>query len=214
MMHPVYHPKDPARRYKGIAVVVALHILLGWGIVSGTARNALVSLKKPLEAVVIQEVIIPPPPPPPAPPKVVQQVTAPKIDAPPPPFVPPPEVTPPAVSQAPAIVAAPTPPPVAPTIAPPAPVAAPKSNTSRSTDLRIACPTQVPPEMPRKALQDGIEGVVKAQALVRNGAVQEVTILSGPRVFHNAVKTAMMQYRCASDATEVIATQEFVFKIE
>jgi protein TonB len=50
--------------------------------------------------------------------------------------------------------------------------------------------------------------------LVRNGAVQEVTILSGPRVFHNAVKTAMMQYRCASDATEVIATQEFVFKIE
>ena len=214
MMYPVYHPKDPARRYKGIAVVVALHILLGWGIVSGTARNALVSLKKPLEAVVIQEVIIPPPPPPPAPPKVVQQVTAPKIDAPPPPFVPPPEVTPPAVSQAPAIVAAPTPPPVAPTIAPPAPVAVPKSNTSRSTDLRIACPTQVPPEMPRKALQDGIEGVVKAQALVRNGAVQEVTILSGPRVFHNAVKTAMMQYRCASDATEVIATQEFVFKIE
>ena len=80
--------------------------------------------------------------------------------------------------------------------------------------MRIACPTQVPPEMPRKALQDGIEGVVKAQALVRNGAVQEVTILSGPRVFHNAVKAAMMQYRCASDAAEVIATQEFVFKIE
>lgn len=213
-MISAYHPKDPTRRYKGIAVVVALHVLLVWGIVSGTARNALVSLKKPLEAVVIQEVILPPPPPPPAPPKVVQQVAAPKIDAPPPPFVPPPDITPPAVSQAPAIVSAPTPPPAAPVIAPPAPVAAPKSNTSRSTDLRIACPTQVPPEMPRKALQDGIEGVVKAQALVRNGAVQEVTILSGPRVFHNAVKAAMMQYRCASDAAEVIATQEFVFKIE
>lgn len=199
MMIPSYHPQDPSRRYKGIAVVVALHIVLVWGIVSGTAREALVSLKKPLEAVVIQEVIIPPPPPPPPPPKVVQQVAAPKIDAPPPPFVPPPEVTPPVVSQAPAIVSAPTPPPAAPAIAPPVPVAAPKSNTSRSTDLRIACPTQVPPEMPRKALQDGIEGVVKAQALVRNGAVQEVTILSGPRVFHNAVKTAMMQYRCASE---------------
>lgn len=213
-MMNAYHPKNSARRYKGIAIVVVLHVLLVWGIVSGTARNALVSLKKPLEAVVIQEVIIPPPPPPPPPPKVVQQVAAPKVDAPPPPFVPPPDITPPAVSQAPAIVSAPTPPPAAPVIAPPAPVAAPKSNTSRSTDLRIACPTQVPPEMPRKALQDGIEGVVKAQALVRNGAVQEVTILSGPRVFHNAVKAAMMQYRCASDAAEVIATQEFVFKIE
>ena len=109
-MMNAYHPKNSARRYKGIAIVVVLHVLLVWGIVSGTARNALVSLKKPLEAVVIQEVIIPPPPPPPAPPKVVQQVAAPKIDAPPPPFVPPPDITPPAVSQAPAIVSAPTPP--------------------------------------------------------------------------------------------------------
>eukprot|EP01030_Chromulinospumella_sphaerica_P002856 gene2856-2789_t len=46
---------DPSRRYKGIAIVVALHILIGWAIVSGTAKNALVALKKPLEAVVIQE---------------------------------------------------------------------------------------------------------------------------------------------------------------
>ena len=67
-LHPVYKPKDASRRYKGIAIVVALHILIGWAIVSGTAKNALVALKKPLEAVVIQEVIIPPPPPPPLPP--------------------------------------------------------------------------------------------------------------------------------------------------
>lgn len=68
--------------------------------------------------------------------------------------------------------------------------------------------------MPRKALQDGSEGVVKAQALVKDGAVREVTILSGPRIFHAAVKAAMMQYKCTADATEVLATQEFVFKIE
>ncbi|MEN9373983.1 MAG: hypothetical protein RIR79_1535 [Pseudomonadota bacterium] len=217
MITPLYRPKDPTRRYKGIAVVVVLHLLIGWGIVSGTAHNALVALKKPLEAIVIQEVMIPPPPPPPPAPKVVQQIAAPKVDAPPPTFVPLPDVPPTVASPAPAIISTPTPPTVAPVIAPapPAPpVAAPKSNASKSTDLRIACPTQVPPEMPRKAIQDGTEGVVKAQALVRNGAVQEVTILSGPRVFHNAVKTAMMQYRCVSDATEVIATQEFVFKIE
>ena len=35
----------------------ALHILIGWGIISGTAKNALMILKKPLEAVVIQEAV-------------------------------------------------------------------------------------------------------------------------------------------------------------
>jgi protein TonB len=212
-LYPVYRPKDPSRRYKGIAVVVVLHLFIGWAIVSGTARNALVALKKPLEAVVIQEVIIPPPPPPP--PKEIKPPEAVKVDAPPPPFVPPPDVAPPVNSNAPSITSVATPPPTPAVIAPPPPtvVAAPKPAPNRQ-DLRVACPTQVPPEMPRKAIQDGSEGVVKAQALVKNGSVQEVTILSGPRVFHAAVKAAMMQYKCTADATEILATQEFVFKIE
>ena len=211
-LYPVYRPKDPSRRYKGIAIVIALHILIGWGIVSGTAKNALVMLKKPLEAVVIQEVIIPPPPPPP--PKEIKPPEAMKVDAPPPPFVPPPDVAPPATSTAPSITSVATPPPTPAVIAPPPPVAAPPRPAPNRSDLRVACPTQVPPEMPRKAIQDGSEGVVKAQALVKNGAVQEVTILSGPRVFHAAVMAAMMQYKCTADATEILATQEFVFKIE
>ena len=210
-LYPVYRPKDPSRRYKGIAVVVVLHLFIGWAIVSGTARNALVALKKPLEAVVIQEVIIPPPPPPP--PKEIKPPEAMKVDAPPPPFVPPPDVAPQATSNAPSITSVATPPPTPAVIAPP-PVVAPPRPAPNRQDLRVACPTQVPPEMPRKAIQDGSEGVVKAQALVKNGAVQEVTILSGPRVFHAAVKAAMMQYKCTADATEVVATQEFVFKIE
>jgi protein TonB len=210
-LYPVYRPKDPSRRYKGIAVVVVLHLFIGWAIVSGTARNALVALKKPLEAVVIQEVIIPPPPPPP--PKEIKPPEAPKVDAPPPPFVPPPDVAPPATSNAPSITSVATPPPTPAVIAPPPPPAPPKPAPNRQ-DLRVACPTQVPPEMPRKAIQDGSEGVVKAQALVKNGAVHDVTILSGPRVFHAAVKAAMMQYKCTADATEIVATQEFVFKIE
>ena len=210
-LYPVYRPKDPSRRYKGIAIVIGLHILIGWGIVSGTAKNALVMLKKPLEAVVIQEVIIPPPPPPP--PKEIKPPEAMKVDAPPPPFVPPPDVAPQATSNAPSITSVATPPPSPAVIAPP-PVAAPPRPAPNRSDLRVACPTQVPPEMPRKAIQDGSEGVVKAQALVKNGAVQEVTILSGPRVFHAAVKAAMMQYKCTADATEILATQEFVFKIE
>ena len=68
--------------------------------------------------------------------------------------------------------------------------------------------------MPRKALQDGTTGVVRAQALIRDGVVKEVTILSGPRVFHAAVRAAMLQYKCTAEPGDVLATQEFGFKIE
>lgn len=84
----------------------------------------------------------------------------------------------------------------------------------KSTSIGLACPSQVAPVMPRKALQDGTQGVVKAQARVSDGAVKEVTILSGPRVFHAAVREAMLQYKCSQDSVEMIAVQEFNFKIE
>jgi len=218
-LHPVYKPKDPSRRYKGIAIVVALHILIGWAIVSGTAKNALVALKKPLEAVVIQEVIIPPPPPPP-PPKQIKPKEVPKVEAPPPPFVPPPDVAPPATLTAPVVQSVATPPPTPAVIAPPpppapaappAPPAPPKPPPNRS-DIRVACPTQVQPEMPRRAIQNGIGGVVRAQVLIKEGSVKEVTILSGPSIFHAAVKAAMMEYKCTAESGEITATQEFVFR--
>jgi protein TonB len=177
------------------------------------ARTGLNLLKKPLEAVVIQEVIIPPPPPPPPPKKVEKLPDAPKVDAPPPPFVPPPDVPPPVTSNAPVIQSVSTPPPAPAVIAPPPPPA-PVVTGPRRTSIGLACPTQVPPEMPRKALQDGTEGVVKAQIHLKGGTIVDVTILSGPRVFHAAVKAAMMQYKCVSDDGDVIATQEFNFKVE
>lgn len=210
--NPVYKPKDQSRRFKGIAAVVAIHIFLIWGIVSGTAQKAINAVKKPLEAVVIQEVIIPPPPPPP--PKEIKppEPLAPKVEAPPPPFIPPPEITPP-VTAAPAIQAAVVPPPAPVVIAPPPPKEAPVVQNARP-DIRVACPTQVQPEMPRKAIQEGAEGVVKAEVTIRDGAVRDVQILSGPRVFHAAVRNAMMQYKCQAGSGEVKATQEFVFKIE
>jgi protein TonB len=204
-----YQPRDPSRRMKGIVIVLVVHALIGYALVSGMARTGLNLIKKPLEAVVIQEVIIPPPPPPP--PKEVKQPDV-KVDAPPPPFVPPPDVAPPVTSTAPVIQSTSVAPPPAPAVIapPPPPAPAPKPNR---TDMSVACPTQVPPEMPRKALQDGIQGVVKAQALIVNGVVKEVTILSGPRVFHSAVRAAMMQYHCVNDG-EITATQEFNFKVE
>ncbi|MBU3898658.1 MAG: energy transducer TonB [Gammaproteobacteria bacterium] len=210
-----FQTRDPSRRFKGIVIVVVLHALLGYALVSGLARKGLNFVKKPLEAVVIQEVIIPPPPPPPPPPKKIEKpVTMPKLDAPPPPYVPPPDVTPQVSSNAPAIQSTQVVPTAPAVIAPPPPPAAPVAVGPKRTTIGVACPTQVAPEMPRKALQDGTEGVVKAQIRIKDGVIQDVTILSGPRVFHAAVKDAMMQYKCMTDGGEVIATQEFGFKVE
>jgi protein TonB len=209
-----FEPRDPSRRVKGLVIVIALHIFLGYALVSGLARKGLNLIKKPMEAVVIQEVIIPPPPPPPPPKKIEPMKEMPKLDAPPPPFVPPPDVAPTATSNAPVIQStqvAPTAPAV---IAPPPPPAPAVQVGPKRTTIGLACPKQVPPEMPRKALQDGIEGVVKAQIHIKGGQIVDVTILSGPRVFHAAVKEAMMQYTCVTDGGEVIATQEFNFKVE
>ncbi|HSN33406.1 MAG TPA: energy transducer TonB [Ideonella sp.] len=213
-----YQPHDNSSRAKGVAIVVGVHVLVGWALVSGLARKAVEVIKKPLEATVIQEVKLPPPPPPP--PKLIKppEIKAPpRIEAPPPPpFIPPPEIVPPPSPAAPAITAIPTPPPAPPVIAPPPPPAppAPAPAPAGPVAIGVVCPTQVKPEVPRKALQEGISGVVKAQAVIRNGEVKEVTILSGPRIFHAAVRAAMMQYKCQSSATEVVATQEFDFKIQ
>ena len=49
-----YQPEDPGQKYRSILIVVALHILLAWAIVSGTAKKGLDIIKKPLETVVIQ----------------------------------------------------------------------------------------------------------------------------------------------------------------
>ena len=211
-----YQPKDPSRRVKGLVLVIALHAFLGYALVSGMARKGLNFIKKPLEAVVIQEVIIPPLPLPPPPPKKVEtpkEVV--RTEAPPPPYVPPPDVATSTVSSG-ISIASTTHVPTAPVAIapppPPAPVARPAQNRN---DIGVACPTQVPPEMPRKAIQDGTEGVVKAQIRIKGGVIQDVTIVSGPRVFHAPVKAAMMQYKCVSDAGgEVVATQEFNFKLE
>ncbi len=209
--------RDPSRRVKGLIVVIALHLLMGYALVSGMAREGLNYIKKPLEAVVIQDVTIPPPPPPapqPPPRKVAKLPEPPKLDAPPPPFVPPPDVASPVASTAPVIQSMATPPPSPAVIASPPPLPEPVATGPKQISIGLACPRQVPPEMPRRALRDGTEGVVKAQIRVRGGVIVDVSILSGPAVFHAAVRSAIMQYTCVTDGGEVIATQEFSFKVE
>ena len=203
-----FQPKDPSRSATGLIVVVGLHVVLGYALVSGLARDIVKVIKKPLDAAVIQEVKLPPPPPPP--PKVVK-AEAPKVKTPPPAYVPPPEVTP-AVAPPQVIAAATATPPPAPVIAPPAPPAPAPAAPPKPVraDIAASCPTQVRPEVPRGA--EGVSGVIRAQAVIRDGVVKEVTILSGPKVFHQAVRSAMLQYRCVSGDSEIVATQQFVFE--
>ena len=209
-MRAIYQPVDSSRRQRGIAIVIALHVLMAWLLISGTARKGLELLNKPMQAVVIQDVVIPPPP---APPKVLVPPQAKTEKIQPPPFIPPPEL-PVQFVAAPIIEAAATPPPAPPPIAQPAAVAAPASPSVARVDMAIACPVQVPPDMPRRALLDGAQGVVRAQIRIQDGIVQDVSILSGPRVFYAAVRSAMLQYKCTRTSGEVLATQDFNFKIQ
>lgn len=184
-MDYAYNQRDPARRAKGIAIVVAVHLVIGYVLVSGMARSGLNILKKPLEAVVV-EAVIPPPPPPPPPPKPIEKAPeAPKVDAPPPPFVPPPDVTPPATSTAPAIVSTAAPPPT-----PPAPVTPPPPKEPDAKAVAAAMETEYQIKVKamleaakryptgRKASQERPQGQVRVWfILARSGALVDSGVL-------------------------------------
>lgn len=216
-MDLTYQQQQPSsRRLTGFLAVVLLHVFIVWALVSGLARDVVEVIKKPLETKIIAEIKPPPPPPPPPPPKEIQRPPPAPKAPPPPPFVPPPDITPPAAPPPPITAVTPAPPPVQEyKIEPPPPAAPPAPPVQPAVqDIGVVCPTQVKPELPRKALQDGVSGVVRAQVKISGGAVREVSILSGPRVYHASVKAAMQQYKCEAGPGEVIATQEFAFKIE
>ena len=79
-----YSQRDPGKNISGIAMVVILHLAIGYALVTGLARKVVEVIKAPIETKIIEEVKPPPPDVPPPPP--------PKMAAPPPPFIPPPEI--------------------------------------------------------------------------------------------------------------------------
>jgi protein TonB len=208
-----------ARHYKprarfgpvGLGAMALAHLLLGYVLATGLAGQAVEIVRKPLDATLIPEVKLPPPSPTP-PPKLEKPKELPRQAEPPPPsFVPPPEVVA-AAPAAPALTAvqselpAPAPP------APPPPAPAPAAPAK--ADIALVCPRQMAPEVPEKALDQGISGVVKAELRVRGGKVVAVQVLSGPKVFHAAVRAAVSRYECVASEAETVATQEFSFKVE
>jgi protein TonB len=207
------------KRFGGLAIVILLHVVVLYALVSGLAKRVVEVVRAPIETKVIEEVKAPPPPP------EVVVPPPPKLEAPPPPFIPPPEVqiaapppvqptitastpTPPAVVEiapaAPPVVAAPAPP--APP--PPKPVVA---------SIGVACQKLVAPVMPTRAVEEGINGAVKARITIKNSKVINVEIVSArPRgVFDAAVRTAMMRYSCQTEGDQTVtAEQEFQFKLD
>ncbi len=175
--------RNPGRHVVGIAVVIALHVLLGWALVTGLARQVIEVIRAPIETKIIEEVAPPPPPP------QVVLPPPPKLAPPPPSYVPPPEVqvTPPP-APAPTItttqVAPPPAPPVriepaAPVVAAPAPAPAPPAPPA--PPVRIAPKLDFSacekPSYPRRARQSQAEGeTVITYTMDTTGTISEAKI--------------------------------------
>jgi periplasmic protein TonB len=209
------------KRFGGLAIVILLHVVVLYALVSGLAKRVVDVVRAPIETKVIEEVKAPPPPP------EIVVPPPPKLEAPPPPFIPPPEVqiSAPAPVQPTITASTPTPPavvelaPVAPPA--PAPVAAPAPPAPPPkpavASIGVACQKLVAPVMPQRAVEEGINGAVKARITIRNSKVINVDIVSAkPRgVFDAAVKAAMMKYSCQTDGDQTVtAEQDFQFKLD
>ena len=185
------HEKAPSRNLTGIAIVVLLHALLGYAIISGLGTRMVTKMAEAVETTIIEEAAPPPPPetPPPPPP--------PEMKAPPPPFIPPVEVN---VQQQPPVqntisVATNEAPPsrdLAPP-APPAPVAGPV-NVAAVVDFG----TCAKPEYPKASQRNEETGTVTLQFLIGvDGGVKASKILksSGFRNLDRSAQSALSRCR-------------------
>ena len=210
-------PPVSGNRGTGIAVVVGLHLLLGWGLSTGLAGKAIEAIRKPIDMALLPEAA--PPPPPPPPPKVVKIEPVQKV-APPPAYVPPPEVVPVTAPPPPIQVVQATPPkePVviaaapAPVVAPPAPPPAP---AIVKREISLACPGYE--AVLASALEEaidrvGLKGTVQTLIKIRGNQVVEVTPTSGPKEYHKYVQAAVKRMRCtAGGADEVQVSLPVIF---
>ena len=169
----------------GVTIVVGMHLLLGWALVSGLAHKVVDAIKNPVETRIIEELKPPPPERPLPPPEFAA--------APPPSFVPPPEVriappptpaptisaittvAPTATTIAPALPAAPVAPAAAPAPAalPVPPALAPPSRTAPSLDFN-SCEK---PTYDAATMRAGVTGtVVVGYAMDTQGNISEARI--------------------------------------
>lgn len=185
-----------------LATVIALHVLAVWALVVATDRDTIAKLITPTYVMLMNEDKPTPPPPPPVPKPKVKPETVPK-----------PEIDVPRVSANAIEVAQSNQPPAPVVVEAPAP-ALPQPKLAAKVEASMICPTQVIPVIPRQALINNIQGLVRVEAVVTGGAVKEVRFLSGPRIFQDAVRSAMLQYKCSVQQDTVLAIQEFNFHFD
>jgi protein TonB len=191
--------KSTGKNFTGIAIVIVLHLIVAYGIVTGLGKRMVSKMAEAVETKIIEDVKPPPPPetPPPPPP--------PEMKAPPPPFIPPVEVnvqTPPPQQNVIANTTAAKPttteidrrPPVP--DAPPAPPAKPAgpARTPAVADFN----TCSKPEYPKSSLRNEETGVSTVSFLIASdGGVKDskVTKSSGFRDLDKAAQVALGKCR-------------------
>lgn len=190
--------QEPGKKFFGLGVVIAFHIVLGWALMNGLGSKIVKMVQKPMEAVV-KEVEPPPPPPPDTPPP-----PPPKVVTPPPPFIPPPEVQ--VAPQTPSPNAISTVSNVKPegntmtkTVAPvsdaPKTVAAPVYVAAKIDFEQAGCK----PDYPRSSARNEETGVTTLSVTTgADGSVTAVNIVksSGFRGLDNAVRAQLLSGSC------------------
>ena len=198
------HEKDPGKNFTGIAVVVILHALVAWGIVSGLGTKLVTKMADAVETKIIEEVAPPPPPeaPPPPPP--------PEMKAPPPPFIPPVEVNvqqPPPVQNA--ISNATSVKPASNELTAPAPPAPTTAPVAKAAPMRVAAvadfSTCAKPEWPKASLRNEETGTVTLSFLIgTDGRVADSKIVksSGFRDLDKAAVAGISKCRFKPGLTD------------
>jgi protein TonB len=209
--------RSPTRHAIGLTVVILLHVIIIYSLVTGLARTAVQVIKKPLDASIIEELKLPPPPPPPPPKKI-------EVPKPPPPpeYVPPPDVPVVAAPAGPTITAVTQEPPKAPAPVveapkpPPPPPPPPKPAIRRGAQLTIV--ERELPVFPKEAIRAGVEkGTVIARMQIdEKGNVTNVDIISSdpPRVFDKEVKRALSMWRFKAEGEKYVGEIEIGFKLD
>ena len=208
--------RSPARHPIGFGVVVVLHAVLVYALVTGLAKKVVDVIKQPLETKVIEEVKKPPPPP------EVVIPPPPVLAAPPPPYIPPPEVqiaTPPPAQPT---ISATTP--VAPAVtnltpmAPPAPApAAPPAPVSAAVVCSNFASVMGDAAFPKEAVRQGLE---KGDALIQftlsaSGEVKDIKAIraSHPIFARNSIRL-VGEYKCQAQGREVLVQVPFGYRQE
>jgi len=209
--------KNGASRFTGVGLVILIHIVIVYAMVSGLARKAVEAIKGPIETKVIEEKVKPPPPPD----KVIPP--PPDLKAPPPPYVPPPEFTvtapaPPAVMAAPTTSVPPTTTVVAATPAPAPPAPAPVAKPAAKITAGMVCTKMGKPDMPSVSWSG--EALYKVVATVKAGRVAAIEVTSlrsgvdrkAQRALIASIESTLKEtYECPGDH---VFEQEFQFKLE